>query len=467
MKILARLLFIASFALVGVWIAGPTKAVTLSADVTAPGSPIDSSAFPETKTASDSFIIFWDNPTDPSGIDAAWYKLDSAPTSASDGTKVTGVVDPSTPTIGLIEGLKTGARTTRTLYLWLEDGSGNKDHTTAITLTLRPEGADDTFIRVAGSDRYRTAVKVSEKVFPVDDTAGAVVIANGASNADALAGVPLAFQENAPILMVTKNVIHPETFAELKRVLPAGGKVYLLGGGAVIDNVHRTFLESQGFVVERLSGGNRMETSISIIEKLDALKGTAPTRINLVNGYAPADALSIAPLAAFLGEGIALTERDLSQTTRNYINKNLGTLTDVTVVGGSAVISDGVVNLLRGSGYSVDRIWGANRFATSRQIALKFVQGSPPAPPGVGLVNGYTLVDAFSAGVHAAAQLYPLLLVQKDLAGNTCLPTADFMQDFNAQIEGGYAYGGTAVISNASVSAAERMISGTLDLNCT
>ncbi|MDP2587752.1 MAG: cell wall-binding repeat-containing protein [bacterium] len=441
--------------------------ITASADTTAPGAPAEIGAFPTTKTASDQFTIFWDNPSDPSGIEAAWYKLDSAPTGNADGTRLADVTDPSTPTIGLIASLATAGRTTRTLYIWLEDGSGNTDYTTAVSLILRPEGAPEDLLRVAGADRYATAVATSNKIFPVDGSAESVLLANGSSTADALAGVPLGFTANGPILLIKGNQIPAEVYAELQRVLPAGGRVYLLGGAAVINQAQQDFLTAAGYDVKRLAGENRMATSVKVMEELDFLRGTSPDHIYLVNGYAPADALSVAPLAAYLQDGIALTEPgDLSQIIRDYANVNLATITNVTIVGGSAVVPTGVANLFESAGYTVDRVGGANRYDTSRLLADKYIDDVPLAPPGVALASGTSLADALPAGIHAAAQLYPMLLVPKDITANTCERTVDFLQDYSGRIQGGYIYGGEAVVTSASEVMAEQMISGALNFGC-
>ncbi|MFO0704906.1 MAG: cell wall-binding repeat-containing protein [Candidatus Andersenbacteria bacterium] len=472
MKLPTRFLVSALLALALVVVAQPaaaaqTKTVKVAADTTAPGSPVDIGAFPTTKTASDQFTIFWENPTDPSDIEAAWYKLDSAPTSNSDGTRVADVTDPSTPTIGLIPALTTGGRTTRTLYLWLEDGAANLDYTTNVSVTLRPEGTTDKIIRVAGNDRYETAVATSKKIFPVNQTADAVLLANGTSTADALAGVPLGFTANGPILLIKAGEIPSAVYAELQRVLPAAGRVYILGGTAVINQAQEDFLVNAGYNVKRLAGANRMITSVQIMDELDLLRGTNPDHIYLVNGFAPADALSIAPLAAYLQDGIALTESgDLTQVVRDYANTHLSSLTSVTLIGGTAVLPSSISTLFSSAGYTVDRIGGVNRYDTSRLIADKYVDDVPLAPPGVAIASGTALADALPAGVHAAAQLYPMLLVPKDVTSATCGRTVDFLQDYASRIQGGYLYGGDAVVTGTSESLMEQMIDGSLNFGC-
>ncbi len=437
------------------------------ADVTAPTSPVSLRAFPATMTASDRFTVFWDNPTDPSGIAAARYKFDTPPTSPTDGTRVAPVNDPTDTTKGLIEDFSTGGRTTKTMYVWLEDGVGNIDHTTNASIILRPEGTAEDLLRVAGADRYETAAKISQKIFPVDHTASAVVVANGTRMADALAAVPLAFRANAPILLSKYNEIPYLSWKELLRVLPSGKTIYVAGGTAVISSSLETYFKNHGFVVKRLAGPSREVTSVKLTEELDTVRGTAPTSVYIANSRTLIDALTVGSPAAFQGRGILLTEPgDLTQNLRDYLNNNRTTISEVTLMGGTAAIPSSVATLLSNAGYVVKRANGSDRYHTARTVADWFVGGTPASPAGVALVSNDGQIDALSAAVHAAAQYYPIILVRKNAKDFECLNTADYLRDHAASIEGGYVYGGGNVLSGGTEQEAEQMISGKLNLPC-
>jgi putative cell wall-binding protein len=461
MKILKGLLTL-TIATSGVFFSLPVFAdVTAQVDTAAPEAPVNLGGFPATSTASDAFTIFWKNPTDESGIAAAYYKFDTAPTSNTDGARVAPVIDPTDSTKGILQNIATGGRTTRTIYVWLEDGTGLIDYTKYASATLYPEGSLDDLLRVAGSDRYSTSVETSKKIFPAAKTASAVILANGLSNADALAGVPLGFIGNAPILLIQKNAIPQVVWDEVLRVLPAGGRIYLLGGTSAINSTQEDFLRTMGYDIKRLSGSNRLFTTVKILEEIDILRGTAPTRVYLVNGFAPADALSVAPLAAFTQTGILMTESgDLSQIARDYLNVNLNSITSVTIVGGTGVVPKSIEDLLRNAGYTVERIGGSTRYATSRMVADKFVDDSPLRPAGIGVTSGTAFSDALPAGIHLAAQLYPLLLVPNDLGQLYCSETYDYMVDYSANITGGYVYGGLKTLAQSLEQQTEMAISG-------
>ncbi|MFO0702822.1 MAG: cell wall-binding repeat-containing protein [Candidatus Andersenbacteria bacterium] len=432
-----------------------------AADTTAPTAPTELGGFPATQTASDRFTIFWTNPTDESAIAAAHYTLDVPPTSNSDGARVAPVDDPTDPTGGIINDLATGGRSARTLYLWLEDAAGNLDFTATASVILRPEGSLDDLLRVSGSDRFGTAAATSRKVFPDDRSASNVVLANGRGFADALAGVPLAFEYNAPILLTERDTIPQATWDELIRVLAPGGTIYLLGGTSAVASQQETFLQGAGFTTKRLQGADRIKTGVAILNELDTLRGSNPVQIYLVNGFSFADALSVSPLAAFQEAGVMLTEQgDLSQADRDYLNAHASTISTVTLIGGTSVIPGSIATLLVSAGYNVPRLSGGDRYGTSRAIADQFIATTPPSPAGVAVASGTNFPDALGAGVHAAAQLYPLLLVPNSASKLTCSATDDYLADNNLAVTGGYLYGGTAAVGTAVEQFAEGAMSG-------
>jgi peptidoglycan-N-acetylglucosamine deacetylase len=82
-----------------------------------------------------------------------------------------------------------------------------------------------TVVRLSGPDRYATADAVSRATFP--SGAPAVFIATGMAYPDALAAVPAAARQRAPILLSKTTGIPASTDAELARLNP--GTAFLLG----------------------------------------------------------------------------------------------------------------------------------------------------------------------------------------------------------------------------------------------
>jgi putative cell wall-binding protein len=86
--------------------------------------------------------------------------------------------------------------------------------------------------RLAGVDRWSTAVAVSKAVFPTG--AKVVYVANGLNFPDALAGGPPASVQGAPLLLVTKDTIPAATSTEIKRL--GARTVVILGGTGVVNS---------------------------------------------------------------------------------------------------------------------------------------------------------------------------------------------------------------------------------------
>lgn len=98
----------------------------------------------------------------------------------------------------------------------------------SVEATLR--GIAPTVVRLAGVDRYETAVAVSRATHP--GGAAAAFIATGVAYPDALAAVPAAARQGAPILLARTSVLAASTEAELARLNPT--TAFLLGGEAAV-----------------------------------------------------------------------------------------------------------------------------------------------------------------------------------------------------------------------------------------
>ena len=103
---------------------------TVKVDATAPNAPTDLAAAPAGWTNANSFNLTWTNPSDVSGIAGAYYKLDTAPTSATDGTYVAG------SDIESISSVSVTGDGEHAIYVWLQDAAGNRDHTQRAMTTL-------------------------------------------------------------------------------------------------------------------------------------------------------------------------------------------------------------------------------------------------------------------------------------------------------------------------------------------
>ena len=187
-------------------------------------------------------------------------------------------------------------------------GSGGGGGVAAATVTGTP------VTRLAGTDRIATAVAVSQNSFPAGN-AGAVVLARGDDYPDALVGGPLAAAKNAPLLLTEGSTLPGATATEIKRVLPAGGTVYVLGGTSAVPATVAGQLTSLGYSVVRYSGADRYATAVAVAKALGS-----PTTVLLATGTNFPDALAAGPAAAHVHGAILLTNGSTVPTeTASYL----------------------------------------------------------------------------------------------------------------------------------------------------
>lgn len=245
---------------------------------------------------------------------------------------------------------------------------------------------------IDGNSRYTTAIKISNKEWDKADT---VIIAKGDDFPDALAGGPLAYSLDAPILLTKSDSLNSQTKEEIKRL--NAKKVIILGGPeAVSDKVEK---ELNGIVkeVDRIYGTDRFETAAKIAERLPSSKAI------VVYGWNFVDALAVSPYAAKNQIPILLTD---TNKLNPYTTSALEDKKETIVIGGHSVISNKVKESLP----NAKRVDGKHRFETARNIVNILPMGVEKAT----IVNGYNFPDALTSSVYSAKNNQPVLLVAID-----------------------------------------------------
>jgi hypothetical protein len=150
--------------------------------------------------------------------------------------------------------------------------------------------------------------------------------------------------------------------------------------------------------ITRLAGPSRVETAIAI-SQASFPSGDADA-VLLATADAFPDAVAAAPLATARRAPVLLSSRDdVPRTVRDEILRALGGPGDVTLLGGTAALSDQVAAVLRDDGHRVDRIAGDSRFTTAVAIA----EATTSAPEEIYLAAGGSFADALIAGATAAS----------------------------------------------------------------
>jgi hypothetical protein len=284
--------------------------------------------------------------------------------------------------------------------------------------------------RLAGSNRQATAVAISQSQFPAAGSAQAVVLARADVFADALAGGPLAAAKHAPLLLTSSGTLDAATEAEITRVLPTGGTVYILGGTSAVSDVVTTAITGLGDVVQRVSGADRFGTAVAIADAMGD-----PGTVFEASGTNFPDALSAVPAAIAAHGAIVLTNGSAqSSTTAAYLSAHATTR---YAVGGPAAWADP----------SAIALAGATRYGTSQAVAAAFF----PDATGVSVASGVTFPDALAGGVLAGTTNQPMVLVPP--TGPLPEPTTAYLSTRRGTVTTAAAYGGTAAISNATLTA--------------
>jgi putative cell wall-binding protein len=251
--------------------------------------------------------------------------------------------------------------------------------------------------RISGLDRFEVAVNISKQNW--SQGANTVFISNYLAFADALSATPLAYQNNAPILLSHPGGLTEATKQEIVRLKPKN--VILVGGTGSLSNQIVTDLKSINIPnISRIDGKNRFEVSANVASRMPKSSSVIVT-----NGLVFADALSIAPYAAENGFPILLTEKDkLPAPITSFTNS--GNVVQSIIVGGPGSVSEGVKSSLR----NPIRIGGADRYEVAANVANTYF----PTSKSAYLATGLSFADALTGSVVAAKQNAPVLLTLSD-----------------------------------------------------
>lgn len=261
-----------------------------------------------------------------------------------------------------------------------------------------------TLSRLGGGDQYETSAKIAEQGWT--GTTDAIVLSSGMTPnlVDALAAGPLSAKLKVPMILTDGgNQLNVWAKQEIQRLKPS--KAYITSGTAVIKESVLEELKGMGITPIQLGGYDQYETSVNIAKEM-INQGVSVSQVVIASGWAtPADALSIASIAATQGMPILASSRDsLPPTVESFLN-SLSGVTNSYVIGGTAVVGNTVQSQLPGT---VQRIAGLTKYDTNIAVLKGFSNVLQKEKTYV--ANGETLVDAL-AGVPLAAQTSSAILL--------------------------------------------------------
>jgi putative cell wall-binding protein len=294
----------------------------------------------------------------------------------------------------------------------------------ATVASFAPAGAVDRVDRIAGADRYATAVAISSFFAP---GVPVVFLATGENFPDALAAGPAGVVAGAPVLLTGRDALPEVVHGALNRLDPVD--VVVLGGPGIISG--NVLLQAQNYAsgtARRVAGADRYETAALLADRFEA---PVPV-VYVASGLNFPDALAASPTAGALGGPLLLVHPDgIPPATAAQLDR----LDPVTIViaGGPSSVSAEVEQQLQGFG-TVVRDAGFDRFATSAVISAAAYEGPVDT---VFLATGLNFPDALAGGPLAGISGSPILLSRPDCIPHQVTAEIDRLQPAQVVLLGG------------------------------
>jgi putative cell wall-binding protein len=197
--------------------------------------------------------------------------------------------------------------------------------------------------RIAGTDRYRTAVAIAEAIEARDGLGAfegrrAAFLARGNEFADVLSTGAMSYFASVPVLLTQTDSLTPATSTAIDDL---GIETIIVAGGtdavsqAVVDAI-----EAKGATVRRLAGTDRQETSVVMAEFGVQEFGLLAEHANISRGDAFPDALAGGAHAGDLEMSpIILTAGDtLGAPAEDWIESHCDTIETLHVFGGTEAV---------------------------------------------------------------------------------------------------------------------------------
>lgn len=184
--------------------------------------------------------------------------------------------------------------------------------------------------RIAGDDRYDTAVRVARRVH-ASEPATSVVVASGTSWADALSISASAAERREPIILSNATKLTDAAYGYITTTKPA--QVTVVGGTAVLPDA-----ALRGLKYDRLAGADRYATNWQVLQQRygEASLSTA----FLASGETYADALVLGPhLAAQKRPLLLVGKSTVASTLRPWVLEHKAETLGFSIAGGPAAVS--------------------------------------------------------------------------------------------------------------------------------
>lgn len=171
--------------------------------------------------------------------------------------------------------------------------------------------------RVAGADRFETAVKLGEEIRRNSSNKTDVILVNGYNSIDALTAGSLAAKLNIPVLLTENGQLNKTT----KKAIKDWGieKVTIIGGQTQVSETIKETLQNEGIKVDRIAGRTRVDTALEVAKAVNE----TPDTVIFANKTAYPDALIAPYISKAKDAPIMLIDRDeASVSVKQYLRDN-------------------------------------------------------------------------------------------------------------------------------------------------
>ncbi|TKC16979.1 cell wall-binding repeat-containing protein [Robertmurraya kyonggiensis] len=193
--------------------------------------------------------------------------------------------------------------------------------------------------RLAGNNRYETAVEISKEYAPNSDTA---IITYGKNFPDSLSVASYAAENGIPIFLTDTSYLPDVTKEAIKKVK----RTIVIGGELAISN--NVFAELPN--PTRISGDNRYHTSSNIVS---SLYQTTNGQAVIATGTNFADALTGSVLAAKMNSPILLVQNNEIPAAISNLLMQKQEMKTFYILGGTTAVSQKVKSYLETDVYSM------------------------------------------------------------------------------------------------------------------
>ncbi|MDQ3526796.1 MAG: cell wall-binding repeat-containing protein [Actinomycetota bacterium] len=267
--------------------------------------------------------------------------------------------------------------------------------------TAAPTAGDVGFSvqRLAGSDRYGTAARISRTFFSPGAPVAFVVTA--ASFPDGLSAGPAGARLGGPVLFTDRSSLPSATRTELTRLRP--GRIVVVGGTGVISEAVRTELATLTTGrATRVSGNDRYQTAAALSRHAYP---SGSSIAYVATGRSFPDALAGGAAAGIQSAPMLLTDTStLPESTRAELVRL--DPDRIMLLGGTGAVSSSVAGQLAQIA-TTERVQGDDRYDTALAISQR-VFGT--GRPGVMMATGRSWPDALAASPAVSTTRGPILL---------------------------------------------------------